>query len=91
MRTCLSSGRTSAREQGINCCGEAYRRVSRPKQVNPHQLAGGDHVIFLSGNDTTAKAHIEGWLRDWFGWEQIWVRLYGVFGTPLFGFKIVRE
>lgn len=77
--------------------------------VNPRQLAGGDHVIFLSGDDAAAKSRVAGWLREWFGWEQIidlgdistaratemllpiWVRLYGVFGTPLFGFKIVRE
>lgn len=77
--------------------------------VNPRQLAGGDHVIFLSGDDAAAKARVEGWLREWFGWEQIvdlgdistaratemllpiWVRLFGVFGTPMFSFKIVRE
>jgi predicted dinucleotide-binding enzyme len=39
--------------------------------VNPRQLAGGDHSIFVSGNDTAAKATVTGYLKEWFGWKDI--------------------
>ncbi|NTU83456.1 MAG: NAD(P)-binding domain-containing protein [Chloroflexales bacterium] len=39
--------------------------------VDPRQLAGGDHHLFLSGNDAEAKAQVRAWLGEWFGWEQI--------------------
>ena len=38
---------------------------------NPGQLAGGDHTIFLSGNDAEAKRQAAGYLRDWFGWRDV--------------------
>lgn len=45
--------------------------VSAPLMVNPRQLADGDHTLFISGNDTEAKAQVTTWLREWFGWSQI--------------------
>jgi 8-hydroxy-5-deazaflavin:NADPH oxidoreductase len=39
--------------------------------VNPRQLAGGDHHLFVSGNDAKAKEQVRVWLHEWFGWEQI--------------------
>lgn len=39
--------------------------------VNPRQLAGGDHTLFVSGDDAQAKATVAGYLRDWFGWEDV--------------------
>jgi predicted dinucleotide-binding enzyme len=39
--------------------------------VEPTKLAGGDHDLFLSGNDAEAKRQVEGFLRDWFGWRNI--------------------
>jgi hypothetical protein len=39
--------------------------------VNPRQLAGGDHTLFVSGNDAGAKAAVTGYLKDWFGWTDI--------------------
>jgi len=38
---------------------------------DPRQLAGGDHTIFVSGNDAEAKALAAGYLREWFGWQDI--------------------
>ena len=38
--------------------------------VNPRQLAGGDHSIFLSGDDAAAKAQTADILRS-FGWRDI--------------------
>jgi predicted dinucleotide-binding enzyme len=45
--------------------------VTASLMVNPRQLAGGEHHVFLSGNDAGAKAQVAGWLADWFGWEHI--------------------
>jgi len=39
--------------------------------VDPGQLAGGDHHVFVSGNDTGAKARVAELLRSWFGWRQV--------------------
>lgn len=38
--------------------------------VDPGSIPG-DHAVFVSGNESTAKAEVSGWLRDWFGWRQI--------------------
>jgi hypothetical protein len=39
--------------------------------VDPGGLAGGDHTIFVSGNDPAAKAEISRLLGEWFGWRDI--------------------
>ncbi len=39
--------------------------------VNPSQLAGGDHDIFVSGNDASAKAQVTEILKTWFGWKHV--------------------
>lgn len=38
--------------------------------VNPQLVAGGDHTIFVSGNDAAAKAQVVDLLRA-FGWQHI--------------------
>ena len=38
--------------------------------VNPGQLAGGDHTVFVSGDDAGAKAQVADLLRS-FGWQDI--------------------
>lgn len=38
--------------------------------VNPGQLAGGDHTVFMSGNDAGAKEKVAEVLRS-FGWRHI--------------------
>lgn len=38
--------------------------------VEPKQLAGGDHTVFISGNDAGAKAEVAELLRS-FGWSDI--------------------
>jgi predicted dinucleotide-binding enzyme len=75
--------------------------------VYPAQLAGADHSVFVSGNDTEAKKIVTDLLES-FGHTDVidlgdittarasemllpvWTRLYGVLGTPMFQFKIVR-
>ena len=39
--------------------------------VDPGQVAGGDHDIFVSGNDAAAKARVTELLRHWFGWRNV--------------------
>lgn len=36
--------------------------------VNP-SLVPGDHTIFVSGNDSAAKAQVKELLNNWFGWK----------------------
>ena len=45
--------------------------VTAALMVNPRLLAGGEHTLFVSGNDADAKAQVTGWMRTWFGWKQI--------------------
>lgn len=40
-------------------------------QVNPRQLADGDHHIFVSGNDASAKTQVIQILKDWYGWKNV--------------------
>lgn len=39
--------------------------------VNPGLIAGGDHTMFVCGNDAGAKAQVTEWLRSWFGWKDV--------------------
>jgi predicted dinucleotide-binding enzyme len=39
--------------------------------VNPASVAGGDHTMFLSGNDSEAKAKVKDLLKNGFGWKDI--------------------
>jgi hypothetical protein len=39
--------------------------------VDPGQVAGGDHDIFVSGNDAEAKTRVTSLLKEWFGWKSV--------------------
>ena len=39
--------------------------------VNPGLVGGGDHTIFVSGNDPAAKAEVARLFAEWFGWRDI--------------------
>lgn len=39
--------------------------------VDPGQLAGGDHHIFVSGDSAEAKARVTELLGRWFGWREV--------------------
>ena len=39
--------------------------------VNPDAVGGGDHTMFVCGNDAGAKQRTTQWLRDWFGWRDV--------------------
>jgi predicted dinucleotide-binding enzyme len=39
--------------------------------VDPGQLAGGDHSMFMCGNDNGAKGRAREILTGWFGWKDV--------------------
>ena len=39
--------------------------------VNPGAVGGGDHTMFVVGNDADAKAKVTTWLGEWFGWRDV--------------------
>lgn len=39
--------------------------------VDPAKVAGGDHDVFVSGNDADAKARVTHLLKQWFGWRNV--------------------
>ena len=39
--------------------------------VNPAAVGGGDHTMFVCGNDAEAKARATRWLGEWFGWRDV--------------------
>lgn len=74
--------------------------------VEPGQLAGGDHTVFVSGNEADAKAQVTGLLKS-FGWSDVidlgdistargtemYVPLWlrtYALGSPMFNIKVVR-
>lgn len=45
--------------------------VTASLMVNPGQIGGGDHDVFVSGNEAGAKAQTIDILRGWFGWKNV--------------------
>jgi len=45
--------------------------VNMNLMVEPSLVAGGDHHIFVSGNDAAAKAEVTRILKEWFGWKNV--------------------
>lgn len=45
--------------------------VTAGLMVDPKSVAGGDHVLYVSGDDADTKAAVSAYLREWFGWEHI--------------------
>ncbi len=39
--------------------------------VDPKKVAGGDHTVFMSGNDAGAKGRVSEILTGWFGWKHV--------------------
>jgi len=39
--------------------------------VDPGRVGGGDHTVFVSGNDASAKARVTEILKTWFGWKDV--------------------
>lgn len=45
--------------------------TSASVMVDPAKVAGGDHDLFVSGNDAEAKARVTELLKRWFGWRSV--------------------
>ncbi len=45
--------------------------VTAEIMVNPGKVAGGDHHMFISGNDAGAKATVGEFLKTQFGWKNL--------------------
>jgi hypothetical protein len=50
---------------------KALNTLTAHLQVNPAGLAGGDHDIFVAGNDAEARDRVVRFLRDEFGWRTV--------------------
>jgi predicted dinucleotide-binding enzyme len=49
---------------------KALNTMNCKVMVNPN-LVPGDHDVFMSGNDATAKAKVTEILKNWFGWRNV--------------------
>jgi 8-hydroxy-5-deazaflavin:NADPH oxidoreductase len=50
---------------------KALNTVTAGLMVDPAAVAGGEHDLFICGDDADAKAQVTGWLREWFGWRHV--------------------
>jgi predicted dinucleotide-binding enzyme len=45
--------------------------VTARVMVEPGEVGGGDHTMFVAGNDDRAKAEVSRILQHWFGWRDV--------------------
>lgn len=45
--------------------------VTADLMVAPQALAGGEHTMFMCGNDDAAKKRVADVLENWFGWKDV--------------------
>jgi predicted dinucleotide-binding enzyme len=50
---------------------KSLNTVNMGVMVDPAMVAGGDHHVFVSGNDEGAKAEVTRILKEWFGWTNV--------------------
>jgi hypothetical protein len=50
---------------------KALNTVTAHIMVNPGGLAGGDHDLFIAGNDPEARERVARFLREEFGWKTV--------------------
>lgn len=50
---------------------KSLNTVNSGVMVDPSQVAGGDHHIFVAGNDEAARAEFTRILTEWFGWKNV--------------------
>jgi len=50
---------------------KSLNTVAAHIMVNPAGLAGGDHDLFVAGNDPEARDRVTRFLRDEFGWKTV--------------------
>jgi len=50
---------------------KALNTINCSVMVDPGKVGGGDHTVFVGGDDAEAKTQVAGILREWFGWKQV--------------------
>ena len=50
---------------------KALNTVTTALMVDPNLIGGGDHHLFICGNDAGTKARVTELLGDWFGWRHV--------------------
>jgi predicted dinucleotide-binding enzyme len=50
---------------------KALNTLNCDLMVNPLGLNGGEHDVFVCGNDATAKGRVVEILKGWFGWKHV--------------------
>jgi predicted dinucleotide-binding enzyme len=50
---------------------KALNTVNADVMIAPDSVAGGDHHLFICGNDAAAKERVTAWLKEWFGWRHV--------------------
>jgi 8-hydroxy-5-deazaflavin:NADPH oxidoreductase len=50
---------------------KSLNTMSAPLMVDPAAVGGGDHVVFVSGDDAAAKEDVSTLLRDGWGWKHV--------------------
>lgn len=50
---------------------KALNTVNANIMVDPARVAGGDHDLFISGNDADAKGTVARFLKEEFGWKNV--------------------
>jgi predicted dinucleotide-binding enzyme len=50
---------------------KSLNTVNARLMVDPGQAAGGEHTVFVSGDDQSAKDKVIRILREWFGWKHV--------------------
>jgi len=50
---------------------KALNTVNAGVMVDPQKVAGGDHDVFICGDDAQAKGRVTEILRGWFGWKRV--------------------
>ena len=50
---------------------KALNTVTAAVMADPGLVAGGDHSVFVCGEDAAARAAVADYLRRWFGWREV--------------------
>ncbi len=50
---------------------KALNTINANIMVDPARVAGGDHDLFISGNDADAKGTVTNFLKEQFGWKSV--------------------
>ena len=50
---------------------KALNTVNAQVMVDPAGVGGGDHDLFVCGDDAEAKRQVTDWLGEWFGWRNV--------------------